>query len=64
MCRICEVRGGRANTQEFGSRFHGSGWFANLLAQRFRKTCERPGFNLEHRAPDTGLYNPLHGMRS
>jgi DNA repair photolyase len=58
MGRIREMRGGRENDPEFGSRFRGSGLFADLLAQRFRKACERFGFNLEHRALNTDLYNP------
>jgi len=58
MSRMREMRGGRENDPEFGSRFHGQGQFAELLSQRFRNACERLGFNLEHRPLDTGLYKP------
>ena len=58
MSRMREMRGGRENDPEFGSRFRGSGLFADLLAQRFSKACERHGFNLKHRPLETGLFNP------
>ncbi len=58
MNRMREMRGGRENDPEFGSRFRGQGLFAELLAQRFRKTCTRLGFNLEERSLDTGLFKP------
>ncbi len=53
MSRMREMRGGRENDPEFGSRFHGQGLFADLLAQRFNKACERMGINLENAALDT-----------
>jgi hypothetical protein len=58
MSRMREMRGGRENDPEFGSRFRGKGLFADLLEQRFRKACERMGFNLEDRSLDTGLFKP------
>jgi len=57
MNRLREMRGGRENDPNFGSRFRGNGLFADLLAQRFRKACERLGFNLEDRPLATGLFN-------
>jgi DNA repair photolyase len=62
MSRMREMRGGRENDPEFGSRFRGSGQFADLLAQRFRKACERLGFNLGDELPDTSLFR--HPSRS
>lgn len=56
MSRMREMRGGRENDPEFGSRFRGNGLFADLLAQRFSKACERMGFNLEDRSLDTALF--------
>jgi DNA repair photolyase len=56
MSRMREMRGGRENDPEFGSRFRGSGLFSDLLAQRFRKACERLGFNLEDVLLDTALF--------
>ncbi len=58
MSRIREMRGGRDNDPEFGSRFRGNGLFADLLAQRFGKACERLGLNLDHRPLATGLFKP------
>jgi DNA repair photolyase len=58
MSRMREMRGGRDNDPEFGSRFRGNGLFADLLAQRFRKACERLGLNLEDRPLATGLFRP------
>jgi DNA repair photolyase len=45
MARVREMRGGRENDPRFGSRMHGSGPFAELLSQRFRKACARLGLN-------------------
>jgi DNA repair photolyase len=58
MSRMREMRGGRENDPEFGSRFRGQGLFADLLERRFRMACERMGFNLEDRPLDTGLFKP------
>ena len=58
MSRLREMRGGRENDSEFGSRFRGNGLFANLLEQRFRLACERMGLNLEDTSLDTGLFKP------
>jgi DNA repair photolyase len=64
MNRMREMRGGRENDPEFGSRFRGQGLFAELLAQRFRKACERLEFNLDDTSLETGLFNPpaRHGQ--
>ena len=56
MNRLREMRGGRENDSEFGSRFSGNGLFAQLLAQRFQLACERLGFNREERALDTACF--------
>jgi DNA repair photolyase len=58
MSRMREMRGGRENDPEFGSRFRGQGLLADLLAQRFRKSCERHGFNVEDSPLETGLFKP------
>jgi len=64
MNRMREMRGGRENDPEFGSRFRGQGLFAELLAQRFRKACERLEFNLDDTSLETGLFKPpaRHGQ--
>lgn len=45
MSRVRDMRGGRENDPEFGSRMHGQGELARLLSQRFRKACARLGLN-------------------
>ena len=47
MSRIHEMRGGRDNDPNFGSRMTGQGLFAKLLAQRFEKARVRFGLNDE-----------------
>lgn len=55
MSRVHAMRGGRDNDPDFGSRMRGTGELAALLAQRFKKACERLGFNAasRNRALDT-----------
>jgi len=64
MNRLREMRGGRENDPEFGSRFSGQGQFADLLARRFRRACERLGFNLENADLDVSRFRPpaRHGQ--
>ena len=45
MARVREMRGGRDYDARFGSRMRGEGVWADLLAQRFQKTCARLGLN-------------------
>ncbi|HEX5338646.1 MAG TPA: PA0069 family radical SAM protein [Gallionella sp.] len=56
MSRLREMRGGRENDAEFGSRFSGNGLFAELLSRRFRIACERIGLNREEGALDTSRF--------
>ncbi|GAB4124368.1 MAG: PA0069 family radical SAM protein [Sideroxydans sp.] len=57
MHRLREMRAGRDNDAEFGSRFRGEGVFADLLEKRFRMTCARLGLNQGERvALDTGQF--------
>jgi DNA repair photolyase len=48
MSQISQMRGGRDNDPQFGSRMTGKGTYAQLLAQRFDKACRRIGYE---RAP-------------
>ena len=66
MSRLREMRGGRENDPEFGSRFSGQGLFAQLLSARFRLACERLGFNREENTLDTTLFTKpdKHGQQS
>jgi DNA repair photolyase len=45
MARIRDMRGGRENDPEFGSRMKGEGQFAELLRKRFDVACRRLGLN-------------------
>lgn len=49
MSRVHEMRGGRDNDPNFGTRMKGKGLWAELLKQRFMKACERIGLNKDHR---------------
>ncbi|HLP97694.1 MAG TPA: PA0069 family radical SAM protein [Sideroxyarcus sp.] len=56
MNRLREMRDGRENDSEYGSRFRGQGLFAQLLAQRFRLACERLGLNWPEQGLDTSKF--------
>ncbi|MGA8149102.1 MAG: PA0069 family radical SAM protein [Gallionellaceae bacterium] len=58
MSRLREMRGGRENDSQFGSRFRGDGQFAKLLAQRFRMACARLSFNRESVALEVNRFKP------
>ena len=45
MNRIRDMKGGRENVSEFGERMRGTGIFADLIRQRFRKACARLGLS-------------------
>jgi DNA repair photolyase len=47
MSLVRQVRGGRDNDPEFGSRMRGQGQFADLIERRFRLACKRLGLNEE-----------------
>ena len=49
MARIREMRGGRENDPNFGSRMKGEGQFAELLRKRFDIACRRLGLNAGER---------------
>jgi len=49
MARIRDMRGGRENDPEFGSRMKGEGSFADLLRNRFSIACKRLGLNADKR---------------
>ena len=46
MARIHDMRGGKANDPRFGQRMRGDGLWAQLLAQRFARSCAQLGFNV------------------
>jgi DNA repair photolyase len=46
MSLIRQMRGGRDNDAQFGSRMRGEGEFAELIRQRFELACRRHGINM------------------
>ncbi len=47
MARVRDMRGGKDNNSQFGSRMTGQGVWGQLLRQRFQKACARLGLNRE-----------------
>ncbi len=60
MSRVHEMRGGRDNDPDFGSRMTGAGELAALLRKRFDIASKRCGFDTgkRHRAPVTTRFKP------
>jgi DNA repair photolyase len=59
MNRIRDMKGGRENVSEFGERMRGTGIFAELIRQRFRKACARLGLSAAKLPTlDTTLFTP------
>jgi DNA repair photolyase len=58
MHRIQEMRGGKDYDSDFATRMKGSGTWAELIGQRFRKTAGRLGFNAKKTDFATGLFRP------
>lgn len=56
MSRVRQMRDGRENDPEFGSRQRGQGLMAELLAQRFEKACRRLRLNDERMGLDTSQF--------
>ncbi|WP_096696116.1 PA0069 family radical SAM protein [Polaromonas sp. AER18D-145] len=58
MARIQEMRGGKDYDSDFASRMKGSGLWANLIKQRFEKTCHRLGLNRQRTELDFSQFRP------
>lgn len=58
MARVQDLRGGKDYNSRFDQRMKGQGIWAELLAQRFRTTCVRLGFNRERVTLRTDLFAP------
>ena len=57
MSLVNDLRGGRDNDPNFGSRMRGTGPFAELVRRRFEVACRRHGLNMVQRVPlETGLF--------
>jgi DNA repair photolyase len=62
MSLVQQVRGGRDNDPEFGSRMRGQGQFADLIARRFALACKRLGLNEDRTLRlDTTRFHPPKG---
>ena len=62
MARIREMRGGKSYDSNFASRMKGEGVWAELIRQRFEKTCRRLGFNRERIEMDFSRFTPPGAM--
>ena len=58
MARIHEMRGGKDYDSDFASRMKGHGLWADLIKQRFEKTCHRLGFNRQRIELDLSQFRP------
>jgi DNA repair photolyase len=59
MSLVNDLRGGRDNDPNFGSRMRGIGPFADLMRRRFEVTCRKLNLNAVRRMPlDTLLFRP------
>jgi DNA repair photolyase len=52
MSRVRQLRGGKENDPNFGTRQTGTGLLAELLHKRFETACRRLGLNVERRGAD------------
>jgi DNA repair photolyase len=58
MARVQDMRGGQDYDASFATRMKGSGVWADLIRQRFEKTCARLGYDRQRVELDTGLFTP------
>src|SRR5437660_204983 len=58
MSIVRQIRGGRDNDAQFGSRMRGQGQFADLIERRFDLACKRLGLNGEGAPMDTTRFRP------
>jgi DNA repair photolyase len=58
MARVQDMRGGKDYDADFATRMKGSGPWADLIGQRFRKAADRLGFNRERVPFDTTQFRP------
>lgn len=63
MAIINDLRGGRDNDPNFGSRMRGQGVWADLLRTRFLKARKRAGFTGEKLTLRTDLFRPPEGAQ-
>src|SRR5262245_22409926 len=56
LSRVMQIRGGRLNDPNFGSRMRGTGEDAELLSRRFRLACQKLGLNKNDWSLDLSLF--------
>ena len=57
MARVQDMRGGKDYDSNFATRMKGEGPWANLIKQRFDKTCAKLGFNRERVVHDLSRFD-------
>ena len=58
MARMQDLRGGKDYDADFATRMKGQGLWADMLRQRFSKTCDRLGLMRERHALDLSRFTP------
>lgn len=58
MVRIQDMRGGKDYDSSFASRMKGQGLWADMIRQRFEKTCQKLGFNRQRIELDLSRFRP------
>ena len=58
MSMVQDIRDGKDNDSQFGSRMTGSGTYAEIISQRFKVTCKRLGLNRQTIILNTKLFKP------
>jgi len=58
MARMQDLRGGKDYDADFATRMRGQGIWADLLRQRFMKTCDRLGYRRDHQPLDVSRFRP------
>jgi DNA repair photolyase len=59
MSLVRQIRGGKDNESQFGTRMGGQGEFADLIRRRFALACRRLDLNADRNAPlDTSRFRP------
>ena len=58
LARVQEMRGGQTYDADFATRMKGHGVWADLVHQRFGKTCARLGFGAQRVELDMSLFRP------
>jgi DNA repair photolyase len=59
LARVKEMRGGKDYDADFSTRMKGSGLWADLIRQRFEKTCARLGLNRQRVPLDLSRFRPV-----